>query len=334
MKNTIAKATCSLLTASLLLISSAAQVFAAYNLGDVNNNGYSDAVDASLILAEYAASSTERGGTFTADQKKAADVNHDDQVDAVDASKILSYYAYKSTSGTLDLDTFVNAPPATTTTTAVNTTTTTTTTTAYTPPKIDYSKDIIGFWELNTEDENDTDKMGLFFLNDGTGGLYTVTSDLLHFSGNDFVVSGTAIPSPFYQEKDGIITVENEKEKLIEMSRIESTDGKLGTYHLYDGVYYNIVINGFKSDRNSDVNPLYAVVDFYEDGKSRIVYKNFFTYKLNGNVLTVTANENLTPLFNGDGAITINKDTMVMIGGNEVVGFTRKTLPSDEKVAK
>jgi hypothetical protein len=341
MKKNMLKIVCTAISASVMLISSVSQAFAAFTLGDVNNNGFIDAVDASLILAEYAASSTEKGGSFTAEQKKAGDVNHDDQVDAVDASKILSYYAYKSTSGTLDLETFINDPPATTTTTAVKTTTSTTTTTTaitttttYNPPKIDYSKDIIGFWEMQDEDEEDTDKLGLFFLKDGTGGIYDITSDLFHFSGNDFVVSGTVIPSPLYQEKDGTIIVDNGEEKLLEMSRIESTDGKLGTYHLYDGMYYNIILNGFKSDRNTDVDPLYAVVDFYEDGKSRIVYKNFFTYKLDGNILSVTTNENLTPIFNGDGAITINKNTMIMLGGNEVVSFTRKALPTDEMVMK
>lgn len=65
--------------------------------GDVNHDGYTDAVDASSVLEYYAIVSSAQSGNFTAGQKLAADVNHDDFIDAVDASKILSYYAYLST---------------------------------------------------------------------------------------------------------------------------------------------------------------------------------------------------------------------------------------------
>ncbi|WP_296569862.1 dockerin type I domain-containing protein [Ruminococcus sp.] len=68
-----------------------------YKLGDVNNDGLINAVDASSVLEYYAIVSSARFSTFTAGQKLAADVNHDGFIDAVDASKILSYYAYLST---------------------------------------------------------------------------------------------------------------------------------------------------------------------------------------------------------------------------------------------
>ncbi|EWM54116.1 dockerin type I domain-containing protein [Ruminococcus flavefaciens] len=69
-----------------------------YTLGDVNNDGMIDAVDASVVLAYYARISTNHDGGFTELQKLAADFNHDGKVDAVDASNILSYYTYISTS--------------------------------------------------------------------------------------------------------------------------------------------------------------------------------------------------------------------------------------------
>ena len=68
-----------------------------YTLGDVNNDGMIDAVDASVVLAYYARISTNQDGGFTELQKLAADFNHDGKVDAVDASNILSYYTYIST---------------------------------------------------------------------------------------------------------------------------------------------------------------------------------------------------------------------------------------------
>lgn len=61
--------------------------------GDVNGDGFIDAVDASTVLAEYARLSSNKKGTFTAEQNTAADFNGDGKVDAVDASAILAKYA-------------------------------------------------------------------------------------------------------------------------------------------------------------------------------------------------------------------------------------------------
>ena len=68
-----------------------------YTLGDVNEDGKVDSVDASLVLAEYALIQTGGDLTFTEKQKNAADVNKDGKTDSSDASKILEYYAAIST---------------------------------------------------------------------------------------------------------------------------------------------------------------------------------------------------------------------------------------------
>uniref|UniRef100_UPI00037668F6 dockerin type I domain-containing protein n=1 Tax=Ruminococcus flavefaciens TaxID=1265 RepID=UPI00037668F6 len=68
-----------------------------YTLGDVNNDGQINAVDASSVLAYYARISTNQEGGYTEEQMLAADVNHDGMINAVDASNILAYYAYAST---------------------------------------------------------------------------------------------------------------------------------------------------------------------------------------------------------------------------------------------
>ena len=66
-------------------------------LGDINNDGLIDSVDASGILAEYARlSSNDAKGKFTDAQGKAADVDKNGLIDSVDASKVLAYYAYVS----------------------------------------------------------------------------------------------------------------------------------------------------------------------------------------------------------------------------------------------
>lgn len=68
-----------------------------YTLGDVNNDGQINSVDASSVLLYYALISTNKEGGYDDKQKAAADVNHDGMINSVDASRILSYYAYAST---------------------------------------------------------------------------------------------------------------------------------------------------------------------------------------------------------------------------------------------
>lgn len=78
-----------------------------YSLGDVDDNGDINAVDASSVLAYYARTSTNQEGGYSDSQKLAADVNSDDVINAVDASKILAYYAYTATGGDKKLKDFL-----------------------------------------------------------------------------------------------------------------------------------------------------------------------------------------------------------------------------------
>lgn len=66
-------------------------------LGDVDNSGKVNAIDASLVLEHYSKVSTGQSTGFDDTQKKAADVDKNGSINAVDASQILSYYAYTAT---------------------------------------------------------------------------------------------------------------------------------------------------------------------------------------------------------------------------------------------
>ncbi len=66
-------------------------------LGDVDNSGSVNAIDASLVLEYYSKVSTGQSTSLDETQKKSADVNKDGSINAVDASQILSYYAYTAT---------------------------------------------------------------------------------------------------------------------------------------------------------------------------------------------------------------------------------------------
>lgn len=66
------------------------------NKGDLNDDGFVDAVDASLVLMHYADLSTNGSGTISTDKTFSADYNDDGIIDSVDATSILIYYTEMS----------------------------------------------------------------------------------------------------------------------------------------------------------------------------------------------------------------------------------------------
>lgn len=76
-------------------------------LGDVNKDGYVDAVDASNVLTAYANLSSGKDSGLTGAAAAAADVNGDKMIDAVDASNILAYYASISNGGEPGINKFI-----------------------------------------------------------------------------------------------------------------------------------------------------------------------------------------------------------------------------------
>ena len=67
------------------------------NLGDINEDGTIDSVDASMVLTIYANLAASKSYKATEQMKKLSDVNMDNKIDALDASYILKYYAITST---------------------------------------------------------------------------------------------------------------------------------------------------------------------------------------------------------------------------------------------
>lgn len=65
--------------------------------GDVDADGYVNAVDASLVLTEYAKTATGNPSTLTFYERTAADYNCDGAINALDASLILTEYAENAT---------------------------------------------------------------------------------------------------------------------------------------------------------------------------------------------------------------------------------------------
>lgn len=67
------------------------------NLGDIDNNGTINSIDASRALAAYSSSSTGAGHGLTALEFEAADIDKNGQISSTDASEILGYYSYLAT---------------------------------------------------------------------------------------------------------------------------------------------------------------------------------------------------------------------------------------------
>lgn len=80
-------------------------------LGDINNDAAINSKDASLMLSEYARTSTGKAPTFDEKQKNAADANDDGKIDSKDASLTLSYYAYIATGGDMTFPDYIINPP-------------------------------------------------------------------------------------------------------------------------------------------------------------------------------------------------------------------------------
>ena len=100
MKKTIRKALIALATTSMLVptIANAEYLYPYRIRYDANNDKLINAIDASIVLSEYAATSTNKPSSFTETEKYLVDTNYDGAINAVDASEILSLYAYNATS--------------------------------------------------------------------------------------------------------------------------------------------------------------------------------------------------------------------------------------------
>lgn len=77
---------------------------------DLNNDDVIDAIDASIVLREYAAISSGQESSFSVTDMYTADYNCDGKVDSVDASGILAYYAANATDNEQAMTTLLFTP--------------------------------------------------------------------------------------------------------------------------------------------------------------------------------------------------------------------------------
>lgn len=76
-------------------------------LGDVNNDGVVDGLDATLTLRAYTLILSNMDSGFTPAETAAADVDGDGAITGIDATLILRYYTYVISYGNIDFITFL-----------------------------------------------------------------------------------------------------------------------------------------------------------------------------------------------------------------------------------
>ena len=76
-------------------------------LGDVNNDGVVDAVDATLTLRAYTRILSNMDSGLTLAEAAAADVDGDGAITGIDATLILRYYTYVLSYGDIDFITYL-----------------------------------------------------------------------------------------------------------------------------------------------------------------------------------------------------------------------------------
>lgn len=148
-----------------------------YTMGDLNNDGLIDAVDATAVLIEYAEVSTSGETTLSERQKLAGDINKDGLIDAVDASIIQVYYAEVSTHGNPSWDNIINDTPTTTSVTAITTTTTNTNKTTTTDTIKTTTNTTTDITKTTTDTTTDTTKATTNTITDTTKATTDTTTD-------------------------------------------------------------------------------------------------------------------------------------------------------------
>ncbi|MBQ7009836.1 MAG: hypothetical protein IJN05_11600 [Ruminococcus sp.] len=254
--------------------------------GDVNNDTLVDAIDASLVLADYALVSTGKESSFDEKQSYSADINEDNKIDAIDASLILAHYAFIATGGENN-----DTPTVTTTTTSVTTTaplTTTTAQTTTTQSSSDYKLEDIAtnvgaFYHFSNCLRQDLLKNNGFYMDYGiTYGGYEV--DMILTILNDGKISEDVIKKVF---KDySVEEIKNSIKFLYSIHEIEKYYGtridyskytlnkEIGnyinkiSYHKYNGGYEDFMYDTFMLgvDANIVINntPVAAFMATYD----------------------------------------------------------------------
>lgn len=113
-----------------------------YALGDLNEDGYVNASDASLALNDYASFSAGNGHILEDILLVAGDANFDGVLNASDSSLILSYYAYTSSGNNESFPSYANRNSGNLTQTETSASTTTTTTTTTTETAVETETDL------------------------------------------------------------------------------------------------------------------------------------------------------------------------------------------------
>lgn len=302
-------------------------------MGDVNNDGFINAVDASIVSIEYTLLSTEDGiGTFNERQTLSADVNKDGFINAVDASMISIYYAELSTSGNATWE----IPPENTTTTSTTTVTTpsgttTTTTTIVTPPEYSSYVEAVQLMAGKITDSmlhheyyvHDINNDGTYELimemgeseEESKYSVYSMKGDVMFFAGDiDAEYSYLASDGETLYKVSG-------QNQINSVDKISFNGEKVSSENIGTDTDYGTTIPVYNWTNMSGINRImnyepYTYFDITDCDDDFIFNKNYSAEK--GTVITSSTNLNLRakPTTNSGIITTIPNATIVNIYGH------------------
>ncbi|MDE6539201.1 MAG: SH3 domain-containing protein [Ruminococcus sp.] len=310
-------------------------------MGDVNGDGFINAVDASIVSIEYSLLSTEGTGTFNEHQKRSANVNKDGFIDAVDASMISIYYAELSTNGnpTWEIppenqNTTISTSTQTTTTTTTSAITTTTTTTAVTAPETPEYSSYVEAVQLMARKITDSMLHHEYYVHDiNNDGTYELIMEMgeteednkysvYSMKGGVMIFAGDIDAEYSYLASDGETLYKVAGQNQIEyVEKISFNGEKVSSENISTDTERRIAIPAYNWTNMSGINRImnyepYTYFDITDSDDDFIFNKNYSAEK--GKVITVSTNLNLRakPTTNSGIITTIPNSTIVNIYGH------------------
>ncbi len=176
----------------------------------------------------------------------------------------------------------------------------------------DYTKALVGKWEMPSLVDAGMDSGGLEFEADGTGSIYMDTSSIIHAEGKSICIgSGDekfAFTEDMVQFDGNTLKIDLENNDILTMEKIEEDDSENaeesaedgtteaetadiesfdGEYKFVSGSIYDVIVEGLMKDSTEFKKEDLNVIIGFSGEKSEITYDDIFTYSADKDNITI-----------------------------------------------